>query len=307
MLDFLKKRKTDAKHIHRLPYAPEPVFKAVSTKNEPWYGNRAYKDYPDMHMAYKAFSRRFELPLGSFILTNGCENAARIAVLALKDKLGDTSLMLEDPGWGLMDVICESFCVPYAHYSYKYSKFGKHFTATLPEKTRVSYMTRQFNGFFEHNPVQGHYEYAIVDETYSLDSLYGENRRIRENQIVIGSFSKFCGPGLRLGYVIFPAEFAEKINLLREQYINQGAVDFICDGHMPFTIEGVMELTKTWNLPSLGQELPIISAHPTYITIETDWLPCPHKKFNHDGHTFCRVGRLPSPEAERKMLTHESH
>ena len=75
----------------------------VSTKNEP-----KGTHYPNMFLTYQKFSNIFNLPTSRFILTNGCENALRIALLLLKP----TSLSIENPTWGLVSIIAKSLNIP---------------------------------------------------------------------------------------------------------------------------------------------------------------------------------------------------
>ena len=68
------------------------------------------------------------------------------------------------------------------------------------------YITDKYNNVFEHEVLQDRNEYAkytIVDETYSAKMLRNSNREIPENVFVIGSYSKFCGAGIRLGYILY--------------------------------------------------------------------------------------------------------
>lgn len=249
-------------------------FRSRSTKNEPSSGFRSKeidtRRYPDMYRVYEAFAERFKIPTHNFILTNGGENAARWAFLFFKDR----KIHLESPTWMLSQIICEGFGIRYDFFDYKFSG-GKFYTE---QPDGVVYTTDTFNNLFRHENII--VESGIIDETYTLNKLMDPGRELIENQIIIGSFSKFAGCGLRLGYILFNEKHADFFNLLREQYINGIACDFILR-ELPFFEP---------KLVSQQYRYPIVSKHNVYTTYQTEYLDEPHHKFSVDGISFCRIG-----------------
>ena len=189
----------------------------ISNQNEPCgkkYIDSEYKKYPDMYSVYNKFAELYNR--NDFILTNGCENALRIAILALRPDL----VKIEYPTWGLVEVICSSLDIKTKRYY-----FNDNF---IPEETSgCVYMTDEYNNFFKHSnlDIDKHSIY-IIDETYTHNYLLNK-KTIKDNIIVIGSFSKVAGAGLRLGYVLFSNNLRGKLNMLREQYVSSLAADYI--------------------------------------------------------------------------------
>lgn len=246
----------------------------ISTKNEPWTERHIEIDarpYPDMHRAYRDFSKAYKIPLNNFILTNGCESALRIALLALRSH----KLTIEQPTWARVQVECEALDIQYDFINYQY-KDGIFF----PEKSALGdlYATDTYNNLFRHENIIGHGR-TILDETYTSKTLLADQKELNENTIIIGSFSKTGGAGLRLGYCIFSDEWADRFNMLREQYISPAACEWLATSLIPtLTVKDI--------------EIPyrIITQHPVYTTVEAKTLPIPHKHFQVSGVDFCRFG-----------------
>lgn len=264
-----------------------------SIKNEPWYGESYHWRYPDMYQVYEMFSKRFEIHRDNFILTNGCENALRIALLALGR---NKKLTIENPTWALTNVIAESFDMRYDHLNYEYQD-GK-FIPEHKEDIELLYVTDTYNNLFKHEmPEIPSNAIVIIDETYTLAALRNPGRQITDNKVIIGSFSKFSGPGYRIGYIIFPYWLKEKMNMLREQYISQEAADMITGYADPWYDLHFLFSEYDYHIP-----YKIVTKHPVYTTVEADEVPLPHKKFSLSGHNFCRIGTLGDRKAwERKM------
>lgn len=251
----------------------------ISTKNEPWFIEGEEKWYPDMAEAYDNFSNLFGVSKDNFILTNGCENAMRLALMFFHG----STLYTEQPGWQMADILGEACNYNVEHYEYQYN--GHAFfadTRNVPAGALL-YTTDTYNNLFRHENVQWSYD-LIVDETYTMNALL-KGRVPRGQKIVIGSFSKFCGPGYRLGYILFDKRHNDRMQLLREQYISLAACHLLQDTELKSKIT-----LRTQLKPEIsGQHA--ITIHPTYMTFEKFLdLSLPHKEFVVSRVNFYRVG-----------------
>lgn len=259
-------------------YRPDDKTIVYSMKNEPSVKTMAFQcrgTYPDMYETYHRFSKKFRIPMDNFILTNGCENAARWAFLFFRDK----KIWLEHPGWGMTKVICEAFGIEHGSFEYHYDQNSNRFyTDSIPDG--VVYTTDRYNNLFMHENVP--LKRGVLDETYTLNTLLNAGRSLEKNKIVIGSFSKFAGCDLRLGYVLFHKAHNSFFQMMREQYINKAAVDFICNH-----LDG-------WSRPELIEQTKgrTVTYHPVYATFRKNAINVPYKGFEVDGVNFCRVGRV---------------
>ena len=257
----------------------------VSTKNEPWFGLGHYKKYPDMYEAYKSFSEKYDISTNNFILTNGGENAVRWALLGLNAK----NIKIEHPSWRLIETMCEAFNIKYSFFNYHFYK-GMFYPDSTDDDDLV-YTTDTYNNLFEHLNIV-HAGPAIIDETYTMATLNDKYRILRDDQIIVGSFSKVCGPGYRLGYCLFSDKHSEKMHMLREQYIGSDAADLIIN---PYKIIPI-------GADDINTKLNLVSVHPVYLTFQIDDLPVPHKKFKVDGVNFCRINTTNDIKKQVKKL-----
>lgn len=247
----------------------------ISCKNEPL----PYR-YPNMKAAYDAFSETYNIPKSNFILTNGCENALRIVLTALKPK----KIYAEHPRWEMVDVICKGFGIKIKNIDYDYNGKDFYIDKTKTDKNRLYYSTESYNNLFKHKNLEIENGISIIDETYTQSSLLDKNRNIKKNVITIGSFSKVASPGIRLGYIIFHEEYADIMNLLREQYISESAVDYI--------LKKERSKIPQISIDTLNIE-GLICCNHVYVTTdkkppESYWLP--YKKFTVSGKDFYRMG-----------------
>lgn len=304
--------------MQRMSYYPYSKNNKISCKNEPFYLRGTISDeiicYPDMYTIYQKFSQIFNVPTDNFILCNGAENAFRAAVLCLANPLYQSKIAIENPGWGLAKVICESMNIPYKEYSLHiptktYTGYNKKDIMFQPDNVTadVLYETNwQNNDIFHEFVEKKKYNYRILDETYNLEHLRIGDYKTDGKTIVIGSFSKFCGAGLRLGYALFPDLFSHKMQLLREQYINSEAVRFIFNFDINKGPESIIpDCTSDPLLEAKFIPFNVYAWHPTYITVQAETLPFPHKHFVVDGVPFCRFGRPKNKEMLKEMFKKE--
>lgn len=258
--------------MERNKYNPQLISSIVSLKNEP-----LPKRYPDMYEVYKAFEETYGR--NNFILTNGCENALRIVLLAIKAK----KLLLEYPTWQLAELICDSLDIKNYRIHYHYS--DREFVADLEQLKDYGfvdglYTTDSYNNLFKHPNFSfaSKDKWNIVDESYTADTLIN-NKDLEDNKIVIGSFSKFVDPGIRLGYIIFPEKLRSRFNALREEYICREAAEFV------LSKEKIRY--KDIDIKLKNQ----VCSHFTYITsdVKPDTM-LPMKRFEVDGRSFYRIG-----------------
>ena len=277
----------------RKPYQPKKDL-ARSIQNEP-----IGKYYPDMYEVYQKFSDTHGISTDNFILTNGCENALRICLEVLRPNC----LGIETPSWELPYVFAAGMRIKTKHFKIHYNERKKQFYyGKIPKGIDVLYYSDGTNNFasmldvdtYNNDPFYNPPDYVAIinDLTYYVPSGFGAGVREPE-QISIGSFSKYVDPSLRLGYIIFHDSLKEEFNLLREQYLNSAAIDFILNTN-PSDIYNIFRLNSTpeeWP-PELKDK--IVSNTGVYTTFRADDVPYPHKKFIVDNITFCRVGRITS-------------
>lgn len=211
--------------IKRKDYEPYNYIDGYSTKNEP-LPNR----YPNMYEAYDNFSRFFGISKKNFILTNGCENALRIALLAIKPQ----TLAIETPGWELPKIIAKSLNIEELDFNLISDSSGRVCYSSYCPNVDAAYITPLVNNFIVHSSYNNYrlkknsqtIKYYIIDETYSMRWLFnGHVPNINDNIVIIGSFSKVIDPGIRLGYILFPEDQNDIYQLLREQYISLSACE----------------------------------------------------------------------------------
>ena len=237
--------------IKRNEYKEYNYIENYSTKNEPL----PYR-YPDMKSTYDKFSEIFDIPKNNFILTNGCENAFRIALLATRIK----EISIETPGWELAKVIADSLDIKI--YPLQLAIIDNKIKYCTDYKNNKNiYITDRINNFIYHPNYIVNNGINIIDETYTQTYLYDNNREINFNKIIIGSFSKIADPSLRLGYILYNKNFNDRFQQLREQYISGSACKYI---------NSLLDKPKCFNYNINGLEL------------KTEWYQTVVNKLNTD-------------------------
>lgn len=263
--------------MHRDSYSPKSTSK-YSTQNEPpknlWITANA-RQYPDMYKVYTHFKQL--IGVDNVILTSGAEMALRIALLLTKPRL----LSIESPSWTMPQVAAYALDIPYELFSIR--KQGASFVHDYETiHGDVVYITDEYNNVIKHECFDiNKLPTTIVDTTYSLNK---ELYTVTEpNIFYIGSFSKIAGCGLRLGYLVYPHQYEERAQLLREQYINSMAAAFL------LKLSQWPTMPDSFSKNNINDNL--VTSHYTYETKLTNDALIPAKKFKIDGITYYRTGR----------------
>lgn len=267
-----------------------------STKNEPWFVSNEYGWYPDMAKMYDDFSKVFNIEKKNFILTNGCENAMRLALEFYNFKFGNQILYTENPGWRMADVLGAALGYEVHHYDYLYDGYSREFypEQSFDPQSDLVYTTDTYNNLFKHGNLNMDAFY-ILDETYTMHQLMSGYEKPDQDIIVIGSFSKAYGPGYRLGYILFHEDHNDIFQLLREQYLSPAAGKLLKQFRRDdFAIDPLGSGIYSTEISDEYDGPPIVTTHPVYTTFQADAVPMPHKKFEISGIPFCRVGNTPN-------------
>lgn len=267
-----------------------------STKNEPWFVNNEYGWYPDMAKMYDDFSKAFNIEKKNFILTNGCENAMRLALEFYNFKFGNQILYTENPGWKMADVLGAALGYEVHHYDYLYDGYSREFypEQSFDPQSDLVYTTDIYNNLFKHGNLNMDAFY-ILDETYTMHQLMSGYEKPDQDIIVIGSFSKAYGPGYRLGYILFHEDHNDIFQLLREQYLSPAAGKLLKQFRRDdFAIDPLGSGIYSTEISDEYDGPPIVTTHPVYTTFQADAVPMSHKKFEISGIPFCRVGNTPN-------------
>ena len=254
----------------------------MSHKNEPETSLNITVDvrqYPSMFEVYDAFEHMFKTHY--FILGNGFENVMKNVLLALKPK----TMGWVTPTWGMLDVYCEALNITSVNKSFEY-KDNRFVHPNFNDEIDVFYTTYSFNNLFKHtninlNSIKS--TYNIVDVSYlPLKKIKKMTKRNNDKTIIIGSFDKIYGCGVRLGFAIYPKHLHNDIQLQREQYINSIAEEIILNNYTP---------RYTWynKVKKILPENSIISYN--YVTIPYEYNGSEyHKTFTLSGKIFTRFG-----------------
>ena len=170
-----------------------------------------------MENAYKYMT--ILLGHSNFILTSGCENAIRITLEIEKPK----SLTWCKPSWGMMDSFVEMFGIkPYCQYfDYKNGVFIEN----INTEAEAHYGCEGINNYLSYEKHSTEtFKLDIEDITYFEPNTWSTFIP-SYNKIYVGSFDKWLGCGLRLGFIIFDESRKDLYYLHRERYLNSGAVE----------------------------------------------------------------------------------
>lgn len=263
----------------------------LSTQNEP--GNKYYlfsnvQQYPDMYSAYLNFSKLFNLNLTNFILANGCENALKNTLLALKIK----NLNFNYPTWQMIEVLCTALDISFNKFEFFYKNNRILDNTSLYQiNTQAIYTNLGCTNYFKYeydiNLLNNSYSnYNIIDLTYksikeckTLIPILLKNPK----NIIVGSFDKCIGCGLRLGYAIYNEKYNNDFQLQREQYINALACKYLINNKF----KDINNMYK-YLLQNNSKIFQITNnfLNINYL-IDTN---LPNKKFTIQKHTFTRFG-----------------
>lgn len=269
------------------------------------------RKYPDMDRAYTLFGNFTNIPHNSFILTNGTENALRIAMQVLKRVKNIKTVVTEKPTWGLADVISYQCYFDNSYnldYIYRENKFYLDYTKLddiiKSNGNTILYKTNQMNNLFSHSEDSDYVHdglYTISDYTYTPFDI--ANKGLDENKIIIGSFSKVFGCGIRLGFVIFNPIYHDMMHMYREEYISPiscKAIEIIYHKYaLLWLCENVYKDApfKKYKSEKLFEKTfndHIICSTPYYYTMDIDVgnVGFVSKKFEVEGKEFYRLGRF---------------
>ena len=293
----------------REAYFPNP--QGLSRQNEPATDillSGYVRKYPDMFYAYRKFQQLFALPDDSFFLANGCENAMKNVLLALKPK----SMVWATPTWRMPEVYAAAldFKLITKSYIFDYRDNSFHLPQDFYQtEADVLYdnfgITTCFMYNFDINKLaSSKATYNIIDLTYrsfedmqEFISLLTTKPYGGDKNIIIGSFDKLVGGALRLGFAIFPQKLKDAMALQREQYINLLAFNYLLD-----TEEFNYYTPYKDKLSTLLENIPGSWLTDNFLTVKGDIetaLPC--YKFSVSGFDFTRFG-IPSNIEEYRAL-----
>lgn len=231
-----------------------------TTANEPYIGyqnnDEIITQYPDMEQAYENFSKTYHIPRKNFILTTGTDASYRIALSSIRHILqGETTtLIYTTPNWGMIPIIAEMEGFNPIAMQSEYGRFEPldcdcFYVPDYYEKIKsypgsVIYMNSAQNNYFnsyadswviasdlkgDNSNIWNDTTYIkIIDEVYEPVGLYSysyddkvkDSEDKGEDKIIIGSYSKVLGCGIRLGYILFDDAWTDIMNHNRETYIS---------------------------------------------------------------------------------------
>ena len=284
-------------------YRNKYVTRQSGTSNEPSSieGFEHLREYPDMLRAYQIFSKLIGLPMNQFILANGGENAIKNTLLAIKPQ----NMFFSYPSWGMLDVYCEALNIKPIRSELYIDKDGEA-TEDKDYFDMLSgldcfYSCSGINNYISYNPIVDYDTsfWQIIDMTYfDFDSIKSRVAGLdTEKRVIVGSFDKILGCGIRLGFAIFPRQFNDRFQLQREQFLNYSACQIL---EYLQTNPDVLKRSacqdraeKFWKtcLPAQIYKEDIVTKTNNYITFRGDLnLSVPNVKFEIDDHKFTRIG-----------------
>lgn len=265
------------------------------------------RNYPNMLYAYKRFQQLFNLKDNTFFLANGCENAIKNVMLAIRPK----NVLWNTPTWKMLEVYSEALPFKLIDVPFKYN--GKEFIEQEYKKELDTYycntgITPCFKYSFNYdylNKIKSRYN--IVDLTYKsaqemkevITKLNTPDYPSYHRNIIVGSFDKIFGGGLRLGYAIYPEELHQIMSIQRENFINAAAVKLLTE---------ITDFKQLENKNIFVDKLkPYLTEYDfitdNYLTIKGDvYSTFDCIKLTVDNQIFTRFG-IPNNETEFEGLT----
>lgn len=278
----------------------------LSTQNEPSDDlilSANVRQYPDMYYAYKKMRDKVALSHQDILLGNGFENVMKNVLLGLKIK----SMYWDKPAWGMLDTYCDQLDIVKINGNFKYDKGSKIIKNTKNIPPCDAYYTTLFaNSYFTHVNVEdfnrlNNCKYIILDLSYlSFNEVLNVRYEFKNNDkvIIISSFDKLIGCGLRLGYAIFNKKYSSKILLQKERCINMLAYNFILN--TDFNYKESSGYTRCLNNKDLVNKTYCITPNFMMVKgkIETT---LPHQLISIDGFKFTKFG-IPNNDNEYNAL-----
>lgn len=296
--------------IVRNDYSPK--IKGLSNKNEPEFDtilSANARQYPDMFKVYKAFAKEFDISMDRFFLANGCENAVKNALLAIKPN----TLLWTTPTWGMIPIFGEALGIELltTNFCYQPSKTSLKDSFIYPydkvynQASDIVYINAGITPFFSFNidididKLLINHHFIMIDITYLTIAEMKAFVKKYDKVIIVGSFDKCVGCGLRCGFVIYPQELHQIMALQREQYINALACQWLlnCD------FKDLQSGFKTRLEEAIVNEYPLTSLITNnFLTISGKVeSSLPHRYFNIGNYDFTRFG-MPHNNDEYQSL-----
>lgn len=232
-----------------------------------------------MYKAYDCFANYMGLDKGQFILANGGENAIKNALLAIRPE----TLTVTEPGWGMIDVLCQALYITKIPNPLHFENEN-----VLLKEHSISNFSNVRNCYFDYYGITNKISYddsvlrklfndfMILDLTYrKIDEIKAICKDIirNPNKIIVGSFDKQFGVGLRLGFAIFSKEWNYRMQLCREEYINPSACKFLKllnEGHFKNFDSGERNL-KLVKESLIRRGIQIQEANTNFVTVFGKW------------------------------------
>ena len=278
----------------------------ISISNEPFIDlhlDVGARRYPDMHKAYEGFSKFFGIPASQFILGNGCENAMKSVLLALKPK----SIHWSKPSWGFVDVYAAQLRCQSCVHAYKGDLTSSFNDEDFAEDVDVYYATMHANNFIPTSVNAKNVEksrYSVVDLSYlQVDQLKEVLRNEIDSKVIyVGSFDKLLGCGLRAGFAVFSEALSSAIQLQRENYVNALAAEVFQNLDRYCKVADGASSLKRWHLADLHLECPSFATSNYIIVQSSQNIGFPCKKVVIDGITYSRYGMPDNEETMQELL-----
>lgn len=169
-----------------------------------------------MRIAYDVFCSEFNVPAKNVILGNGCENIIKNILLGIHT----TCLVWSKPAWKFIDVYCSQLDITPMCLDFSYNQHNRF--AYEPNVMNNNDIFDYYNTYYANNLLytsinssnEQKSRYSIIDISYAdMQMIYDimSNFNYNGKRIIVGSFDKLCGCGIRIGFAIFPNRLSEQI------------------------------------------------------------------------------------------------